>query len=65
MRTDRGRKTENVEDRRGMGPGGGRGMRLVRQEEEMTKLFLAARGEAEAGSKERAIFLCDGAMPNI
>jgi acetyl-CoA carboxylase, biotin carboxylase subunit len=28
--------------------GGGRGMRLVRQEEEMTKLFLAARGEAEA-----------------
>ena len=28
--------------------GGGRGMRLVRQEEEMTKLFFAARGEAEA-----------------
>lgn len=28
--------------------GGGRGMRLVRQEGEMQKLFLAARGEAEA-----------------
>ena len=28
--------------------GGGRGMRLVRQEDEMQKLFLAARGEAEA-----------------
>ncbi len=28
--------------------GGGRGMRLVRQEDEMTKLFLAARGEADA-----------------
>ncbi len=28
--------------------GGGRGMRLVRQEDEMAKLFLAARGEAEA-----------------
>lgn len=28
--------------------GGGRGMRLVRQEGEMAKLFMAARGEAEA-----------------
>lgn len=28
--------------------GGGRGMRLVKQEEDLTKLFLAAQGEAEA-----------------
>jgi len=50
-------ETEALKIARGMGfpvivkataGGGGRGMRLVRQEEEMAKLFLAARGEAEA-----------------
>ncbi|EKV03776.1 biotin carboxylase [Leptolyngbya sp. PCC 7375] len=37
--------------------GGGRGMRLVRQADEMTKLFLSAQGEAEAAFGNGGIYL--------
>lgn len=37
--------------------GGGRGMRLVREEEDLTKLFLAAQGEAEAAFGNPGVYL--------
>jgi acetyl-CoA carboxylase biotin carboxylase subunit len=37
--------------------GGGRGMRLVREESELTKLFLAAQGEAEAAFGNAGVYL--------
>lgn len=37
--------------------GGGRGMRLVRKPEELTKLFLAAQGEAEAAFGNPGLYL--------
>ncbi len=37
--------------------GGGRGMRLVREESELTKLFLAAQGEAEAAFGNPGVYL--------
>lgn len=37
--------------------GGGRGMRLVRTEEELVKLFLAAQGEAEAAFGNAGVYL--------
>ena len=37
--------------------GGGRGMRLVREESELPKLFLAAQGEAEAAFGNRGVYL--------
>lgn len=37
--------------------GGGRGMRLVRQEEELPKLFAAAQGEAEAAFGNPGVYL--------
>jgi acetyl-CoA carboxylase biotin carboxylase subunit len=37
--------------------GGGRGMRLVRDENEITKLFLAAQGEAEAAFGNPGLYL--------
>ncbi|MEM0981862.1 MAG: acetyl-CoA carboxylase biotin carboxylase subunit [Cyanobacteria bacterium P01_H01_bin.58] len=37
--------------------GGGRGMRLVRHPEELTKLFLAAQGEAEAAFGNPGLYL--------
>ncbi|NET31154.1 MAG: acetyl-CoA carboxylase biotin carboxylase subunit, partial [Cyanothece sp. SIO1E1] len=37
--------------------GGGRGMRLVRDESELTKLFLAAQGEAEAAFGNPGVYL--------
>jgi acetyl-CoA carboxylase, biotin carboxylase subunit len=37
--------------------GGGRGMRLVRQPEELIKLFLAAKGEAEAAFGNSGVYL--------
>ncbi|HEY9711330.1 MAG TPA: biotin carboxylase N-terminal domain-containing protein, partial [Oculatellaceae cyanobacterium] len=37
--------------------GGGRGMRLVREESELTKLFLAAQGEAEAAFGNPGVYM--------
>ena len=37
--------------------GGGRGMRLVREESELSKLFLAAQGEAEAAFGNSGVYL--------
>ena len=37
--------------------GGGRGMRLVREESDLTKLFLAAQGEAEAAFGNPGVYL--------
>ena len=37
--------------------GGGRGMRLVRKPEELTKLFLAAQGESEAAFGNPGLYL--------
>lgn len=37
--------------------GGGRGMRLVRQPDELVKLFLAAKGEAEAAFGNGGVYL--------
>lgn len=37
--------------------GGGRGMRLVRDESDLTKLFLAAQGEAEAAFGNAGVYL--------
>jgi acetyl-CoA carboxylase biotin carboxylase subunit len=37
--------------------GGGRGMRLVRDESELTKLFLAAQGEAEAAFGNPGVYM--------
>ncbi|NEP18805.1 MAG: acetyl-CoA carboxylase biotin carboxylase subunit [Leptolyngbya sp. SIO4C1] len=37
--------------------GGGRGMRLVRDESEMSKMFLAAQGEAEAAFGNPGVYL--------
>lgn len=37
--------------------GGGRGMRLVREESELNKLFLAAQGEAEAAFGNAGVYL--------
>lgn len=37
--------------------GGGRGMRLVRDESELTKLFLAAQGEAEAAFGNPGLYI--------
>lgn len=37
--------------------GGGRGMRLVREESELPKLFLAAQGEAEAAFGNSGVYL--------
>lgn len=37
--------------------GGGRGMRLVRQEEDLVKLFLAAQGEAEAAFGNPGLYM--------
>jgi acetyl-CoA carboxylase biotin carboxylase subunit len=37
--------------------GGGRGMRLVREESELAKLFLAAQGEAEAAFGNPGVYL--------
>ncbi|MEW6493839.1 MAG: acetyl-CoA carboxylase biotin carboxylase subunit [Cyanobacteriota bacterium] len=37
--------------------GGGRGMRLVREESELLKLFLAAQGEAEAAFGNSGVYL--------
>lgn len=37
--------------------GGGRGMRLVREDSEITKLFLAAQGEAEAAFGNPGLYL--------
>jgi acetyl-CoA carboxylase, biotin carboxylase subunit len=37
--------------------GGGRGMRLVRSEDEFVKLFLAARGEAEAAFGNGGVYM--------
>lgn len=37
--------------------GGGRGMRLVRGEEDLVKLFLAAQGEAEAAFGDPGVYL--------
>ncbi len=37
--------------------GGGRGMRLVRQPEDLVKLFLAAKGEAEAAFGNGGVYL--------
>ncbi|HEY9614759.1 acetyl-CoA carboxylase biotin carboxylase subunit [Allocoleopsis sp.] len=37
--------------------GGGRGMRLVRDESDLTKLFLAAQGEAEAAFGNPGVYL--------
>lgn len=37
--------------------GGGRGMRLVREPQELTKLFLAAQGEAEAAFGNPGLYL--------
>lgn len=37
--------------------GGGRGMRLVREEGELTKLFLAAQGEAEAAFGNPGLYM--------
>ena len=37
--------------------GGGRGMRLVREESEITKLFLAAQGEADAAFGNPGLYL--------
>lgn len=37
--------------------GGGRGMRLVRSEDELTKAFMAAQGEAEAAFGDSGVYL--------
>ncbi len=37
--------------------GGGRGMRLVREESDLTKLFLAAQGEAEAAFGNPGVYM--------
>lgn len=37
--------------------GGGRGMRLVREDSELTKLFLAAQGEAEAAFGNPGVYM--------
>ncbi|MEL6248638.1 MAG: biotin carboxylase N-terminal domain-containing protein, partial [Cyanobacteria bacterium J06627_15] len=37
--------------------GGGRGMRLVREESELSKMFMAAQGEAEAAFGNAGIYL--------
>lgn len=37
--------------------GGGRGMRLVRYEEEFVKLFFAARGEAGAAFGNAGVYI--------
>lgn len=37
--------------------GGGRGMRLVREESELTKLFMAAQGEAEAAFGNPGLYI--------